>query len=51
LQSEYSDKTWHFEYQVGVVGDRHELGDRWSAEDGMVGGFKVCNLKLDVSVR
>jgi hypothetical protein len=30
------------------VGDRHELGDGWCAEDGMVGGFKVRNLELDV---
>jgi hypothetical protein len=27
---------------------RHELGDSWSAEDGMIGGFEVFYLKLDV---
>jgi hypothetical protein len=30
------------------VGDSHELGESWSAKDGVVGSFKVCNLKLDV---
>jgi hypothetical protein len=30
------------------VGYRHELGDSWSAEDGMVGSLEVRNLKLDV---
>jgi hypothetical protein len=30
------------------VGYRHELGDSWSAEDGMVGSLEVRNLELDV---
>jgi hypothetical protein len=30
------------------VGDCHELGDSWSAEDGVVGSLKVLNLELDV---
>jgi hypothetical protein len=30
------------------VGYCHELGDSWSAEDGMVGSLEVCNLELDV---
>jgi hypothetical protein len=35
-------------YQVRVVGYRHELGDSWSAKDGMVGSLEVRNIKLDV---
>jgi hypothetical protein len=27
---------------------RHELGDSWSAEDGMVGRLEVRDLELDV---
>jgi hypothetical protein len=48
LQCEYSGRAWHLEYQVGVVRYHHELGDSWSVEDGMVGGFEICNLELDV---
>jgi hypothetical protein len=48
LQREYTGRTWYFEYQVHVVGYCHELGDSWSAEDGMVGSLKVRNLELDV---
>jgi hypothetical protein len=48
LQREYSDRTWHFEYQVSVVGGLHKPGDGWPTEDSMVGGFKVRNLELDV---
>jgi hypothetical protein len=48
LQREYSGRTWHIEYGVGVVSHRHKFGDGWSAEDGMVGGFEVRNLELDV---
>jgi hypothetical protein len=36
LQREYTGRTWHLEYQVRVVRYRHELGDSWSAEDGIV---------------
>jgi hypothetical protein len=42
LQREYSGRTLH------IVGNRHKLGESWSAEDGMVGSFEVRNLKLDV---
>jgi hypothetical protein len=48
LQREYTGRTWHLEYQVGVVGYRHELSDSWSAEDGMVGRLEVRNFELDV---
>jgi hypothetical protein len=51
LQREYSDRTWHFQYQVSVVGDCHELGDHWSAEDGMVGGLKFTTSNLMYSVQ
>jgi hypothetical protein len=27
---------------------RHEFGDSWSAEDGMVGSLEVCDFELDV---
>jgi hypothetical protein len=48
LQREYIGRTWHFEYQVHVVGYRHELGDSWPTEDGMVGSLEVRDLELDV---
>jgi hypothetical protein len=48
LEREYTRWAWHVEYQVGVVGHRHELGDGRSAEDGMVGSLEVCDLELDV---
>jgi hypothetical protein len=41
LEGEYTCRARHHEYQVGVVGHRHELGDGRSAEDGMVGCFEV----------
>jgi hypothetical protein len=48
FEGEYTGWAWHLEYQVGVVGHRHELGDGWSAEDGVVGGLEVRDLELDV---
>jgi hypothetical protein len=48
LKGEYTSWAWHFEYQVGVVGHRHELGDGQSTEDGVVGGLEVRDLELDV---
>jgi hypothetical protein len=48
LHREYTGKTWNFEYQVRVVGYRHELGDSWAAKDGMVGSLEVRNLELVV---
>jgi hypothetical protein len=48
LKGEYTSWDWHFEYQVGVVGHRHELGDGRYAEDGVVGSLEVRNLELDV---
>jgi hypothetical protein len=30
------------------MGYRHELGDSWSAEDGMVGSLEVRDFELDV---
>jgi hypothetical protein len=48
LQREYTGRTWYFEYQVRVVGYRHEIGDRRSAEDGVLGSLEVRNFELDV---
>jgi hypothetical protein len=48
LEREYTCWTRHLEYQVGVVGHRHELGDGRSAKDGMVGCLEVRDLELDV---
>jgi hypothetical protein len=48
LEGEYTGWAWHLEYQVGVVGHCHELGDSRSAEDGVVGGLEICDLELDV---
>jgi hypothetical protein len=48
LKQEYTGRTWHLEYQVCVVGYRHERGDSLSAEDGMVRSLEVCDFELDV---
>jgi hypothetical protein len=48
LEREHTCWAWHLEYQVCVVGHRHELGDGRSAEDGVVGGLEVRDLELDV---
>jgi hypothetical protein len=48
LKGEHTSWAWHFEYQVGVVGYLHELGDGRSAKDGVVGGLEVRDLELDV---
>ena len=46
--STYSDDpVWarHLELQVGVVGDGHELGVAWSAQDGMIGAGEIFYFK------
>jgi hypothetical protein len=48
LEREYTRWAWHLEYQVGVVGHRHELGDGRSAEDGMVGSLEVRDCRMDL---
>jgi hypothetical protein len=47
LKREYTGRTWHLEYQVRVMRYRHELGDSWSAEDGMIGTLGVRDFELD----
>jgi hypothetical protein len=40
----YSDdsvRTGHFELQVVVVGDGHELGVAWLAQDGVIGTGEI----------
>jgi hypothetical protein len=41
------DPIWarHLELQVGVVGDGHELGEAWLAEESMVNTGEVHHLK------
>jgi hypothetical protein len=34
---DYPMGTEHLKLEVGIVGDGHELGIAWSAQDGMVG--------------
>ena len=31
-----------------MVGDRHELGERGSSQDGMMGGLELGDLEVDV---
>ena len=40
--------SWHLQKKIRVVGDRHELGKGGSSQDGMVGGLKLGELKVDV---
>ena len=39
--------SWHFELEVGVVRDRHELCERWSPQYDMVLRLLVEYLKLE----
>ena len=41
------DVIWsrHLQLEVGVVGDRHELGVAWPPQDGMVGPWEVHHLE------
>ena len=34
-------RTWHFELEVGVVGDGHKLGVARTIEDGMIGPLEI----------
>ena len=38
----------HIEHQIPVVRYGHELGERWSAKDSMVGAFEVSDHEVDV---
>ena len=40
-----SMRTGHLELYVGVVGDGHELGVAWSAQDGMIGAGEIFYFK------
>ena len=35
----------YLQLEVGVVGDRHELGVAWPSQDGVVGPCKVHHLE------
>ena len=38
----------YLEHQIPVVRYGHELGERWSAKDSMVGAFEVSDHEVDV---
>ena len=38
-------RSRHLQLEVGVVGDRHELGVAWPPQDGMVGPWEVHHLE------
>ena len=38
-------RTRHLELEVSVVGDDHELGVAWSAQDGMIGTGEIRYFK------
>ena len=40
-------RTRHLELQVGIVGDRHELGITGSTDDSIVGAMKPNHLKSE----
>ena len=46
-KGEYSVRPRHLQKKVDIVRDRHEFGESWPFEDGMVGGLEICDLKPD----
>ena len=40
--------SWHLQEKIRVVGDRHELGEGGSSQDGVVGGLELGDLEVDV---
>src|SRR4051812_31077233 len=40
-------RAWHLEHVVCIVRGRHELGERWTAEDSIVRQRKIGNVKGD----
>src|SRR4051812_30161509 len=40
-------RAWHLEHVVCVVRGRHEFGERWTAENSIVGQRKIGNVKSD----
>ena len=42
-----SSTSWHLENLVAVMSDRHELGQGWIPEDGIVRQADVCDVEVD----
>ena len=36
------------QHHVDIMGHDHELGESWSAKDGVVGGVEVCHKEVHV---
>ena len=39
---------WKLQHQIDIMGHGHELGESWSAKDGVVGGVEVCHKEVHV---
>ena len=47
-QGEDALLRWNLQHQIDIMGHGHELGESWSAKDGVVGGVKVCHKEIHV---
>ena len=48
MQGEDTLLHWNLQHQIDIMGHDHELGESWSAKDGVVGGVKVDHHEVDV---
>ena len=47
-QGEDALLRWNLQFRIDIMGHVHELGERWSAKDGVVGGVEVCHKEIHV---
>ena len=48
VQSEDALLCWNLQHQIDIMGDDNELGESWSAKDGMVGDVEVYHKEVHV---
>ena len=48
VQGEDTLLRWNLQHQIDIMGHGHELGESWSAKDGVVGGVEVCHKEIHI---
>ena len=48
MQGEDTLLHWNLQHQIDIMGHDHELGESWSAKDGVVGGVEVYHKEIHV---
>ena len=48
MQGEDTLLYWNLQHQIGIMGHDHELGESWSAKDGVVGDVEVCHEEVHI---